>query len=71
MSLTTELPKKKSIEPGTPLVCIDSVNFWNSSLDNFAWNLGKNNIYHLSQDFNGNKLDLIKNKNFFSLYLQG
>ena len=38
---------------------VDSVHFLNSLLDNL--------VYHLSQDFNANALDLVKKKNFFFL----
>ena len=67
MSFTIQQPKKKGIKPRLPLVFIDSVYFLNNLLDNLVKNLGKNNLYHPSQKFYANVLDLIKKKIFFSL----
>ena len=65
MSFTIQQPEKKGVKPGLPLVFIDSVHVLNNSLDNLVENLGKNDFYHLNQEFNTNVLDLLKKKGFF------
>ena len=67
MSFTIQQPKEKGNKPGLPLLFIDSVHFLNNSIDNFAENLGKNDFYHLNQEFNANLLDLFKKERTFSL----
>ena len=65
MRFTAELPKEKSITLPLPLVFIDSVRFLSHSLEILVKNLGENDFYHLSQEFNANVLDSIKKKGFF------
>ena len=64
-SFTIQLPKKKSIKSGLPLVFIDNVHFLNKLQDNLVKNLRENDFYHLSQEFNANVLDLLNKKGFF------
>ena len=66
MSFTIQQPKKKCIKPRLPLVFIDSIHFLHNLLDNLVKNLGENDFYHVSQEFNANALDLLK-KRIFSL----
>ena len=54
-SFTIKKPEKKGIKPGLPLVFIDSIDFLNNLLDNLIKNLGENDFYHLSQEFNTNE----------------
>ena len=65
MRVTAELPKEKSINLPLPLVSIDSVRFLSHSLEILVKNLGENDFYHLSQEFNANVLDSITKKEFF------
>ena len=65
MRVTAELPKEKSINLPLPLVSIDSVRFLSHSVEILVKNLGENDFYHLSQEFNANVLDSIKKKGFF------
>ena len=65
MRVTAELPKEESINLPLPLVSIDSVRFLSHSLEILVKNLGENDFYHLSQEFNANVLDSIKKKGFF------
>ena len=65
MRFTAELPKEKSITLPLPLVFIDSVRFLSHSLEILVKNLGENDFYHLSQEFNANVLDSITKKEFF------
>ena len=44
---------------------MDSVHFFNISLDNLIKNLGENDFYLLNQEFNADLLDLLKQKGFF------
>ena len=46
------------------LVIIDSFQFLSSSLDRFIKNLGKNYFKHLSQEFDSEVIDLVKQKGF-------
>ena len=48
MSFTTQQLKKKDIKQRLPLVFIDSIYYWNNSVDNLVKNLGENDFYHLS-----------------------
>ena len=45
---------------------IDSLQFVSSSLDNLVKNLAKDDFKYLSQEFDNNILDLVKNKGFYS-----
>ena len=64
-SFTFKEPGEKGIEPGLLLVFIDSILFKNNSLNDLDKNLGENEFYHLSQDFNANTLDLVMEKGYF------
>ena len=44
---------------------IYSFQFLSSSLDSLVRNLGKNNFKYLSQEFDKNVLDLVKQKEFY------
>ena len=44
---------------------IDSLQFLSSSLDNLVKNLAKDDFKYLSQEFDNNILDLLKNKGFY------
>ena len=44
---------------------IDSFQFLSSSSDIFVKNLGKNDFKYLSQEFNNNVLDIVKQKGFY------
>ena len=57
MSFTIKQSKKEGIKSGLLLVFINSVYF----LDNLVKNLGENDFYHLSQEFNA------KEKRFFTM----
>ena len=60
LSFTMRQLEKKDIKPGLSLVFMNSAYFLNNSLENLVKNLGKNELYHLSQNFNANVLDLFK-----------
>ena len=47
------------------MVVIDSMNFMNSSLDELVKNLADNDFKHLSQDFNGEQLNSVKQKGVY------
>ena len=47
------------------IVFIDSMLFMNSSLDKLAGNLGSKDFKYLSEEFSGEKLDLVKNKGMY------
>ena len=59
MNFTIQQLRKKGIKSKLPSVFIDSVHFWNNSSDNLVENLGKNDFYHLNEEFNANALDLL------------
>ena len=44
---------------------IDSFELLGSSLDSLVKNLGKNDFKYLSQEFDNNVLDLVKQKGFY------
>ena len=44
---------------------IDSLQFLSSSLGNLVKNLAKDDFKYLSQEFDNNILDLVKNKGFY------
>ena len=44
---------------------IDSFQFLSSSLDSLVKNLNKDDFKYLTQEFNRNKLDLVKQKGFY------
>ena len=45
---------------------IDSFQFLSSSLDSLVKNLAKDDFNYLSQEFNNNVLDLVKQKGFYT-----
>ena len=47
------------------LVFIDSIQFMNSSLDEFVKNLSDNDFKYLSQEFGGELLELVKQKGVY------
>ena len=47
------------------LIFIDSIQFLSSSLDSLVKNFGKNFFKYLNQEFDGNILDLVKQKRFY------
>ena len=47
------------------LIFIDSFQFLSSSLDSVVNNLGKNEFKHITQEFDSNILDLVKQKGFY------
>ena len=47
------------------LLFIDSFYFLSSSLDSLVKNLGKDDFKYLSQEFDNNVLDLVKQKGFY------
>ena len=47
------------------LIFIDSMQFMNSSLDILVKNLSDNDFMHLSQEFNGDLLKLVKQKGVY------
>ena len=59
MNFTIQQLRKKGIKSKLPSVFIDSVYFWKNSSDNLVENLGKNDFYHLNEEFNANALDLL------------
>ena len=48
------------------LVCADSMQFMNSSLNALAKNLSDNDFKYLSQEFSGDLLELVKQKGVYS-----
>ena len=49
------------------LVVIDSFQFLSSSLDSLIKNLGKNDIKNLSQKFDSEVVDFVKQKDFITM----
>ena len=47
------------------LIFIDSMRFMNSSLHNLVKNVSDNHFKHLSQDFGGDLLNLVKQKGMY------
>ena len=65
LSFTIKKPIQKSIKQELPLVFVDNIHFWNISSGNLVKNKGKNDFYHLNQEFNAIVLDLLKKKGIF------
>ena len=63
--MSIDQPKEVVIDHELPLVFIDSIHFSNSTLDNSAKFLGKNDYHHVSQEFDADVLHLVKKKIFF------
>ena len=59
------LGKYMSYTINNKLSFIDSFQFLSSSLDSFVKSLCKNDFNYLSQEFDNNVLDLVKNKRFY------
>ena len=59
------LEKYMSFGISNKLRFIDSFPFLGSSLDSLVKNLGKDNFKCLSQEFDNNVLDLVKQKGFY------
>ena len=63
--ILNRLEKCMSFTIHNKLSFIDSFQFLSSSLDSFVKNLGKDDFMYLSQEFDYNLLDLIKQKRFY------
>ena len=61
------LEKYMSFTINNKLSFIDSFQFLSSSLDSLVKNLNKDDFKYLSQEFDNNVLDLVKQKNILSL----
>ena len=48
------------------LICIDSFQFLSSSVDSLGKNLSKDDFKYLSQEFDNNVLNLVKQKRFYT-----
>ena len=59
------LEKYMSFSINNKLSFIDRFQFLSSSLDSLVKNLDKDNFKYLSQEFDKNKLDLVKQKGFY------
>ena len=59
------LEKYMSFSINNKLNVIDSFELLGSSLDSLVKNLGKNDFKYLSQEFDNNVLDLVKQKGFY------
>ena len=59
------LEKYMSFTLNKNLVFIDSMLFINSSLDKLVKNLSSEDFKYLSEEFNGEKLELVKKKGIF------
>ena len=63
--ITNELEKYMSFSINNNLSFIDSFQFLSSSLDSLVINSGKDDFKYLSQEFDNNVLDLVKQKGFY------
>ena len=63
--IPNELEKYMSFGINNNLSFIDSFQFLSSSLDSLVINLGKDDFKNLSQEFDNNVLDLVKQKGFY------
>ena len=59
------LKKYMSFSINNKLSFTDSSQFLSSSLDSFVKNLAKDDFKYLSQEFDNNGLDLVKQKGFY------
>ena len=59
------LEKYISFSINNKLSFIDRLQFLSSSLDSLVKNLDRDNFKYLSQEFDKNKLDLVKQKGFY------
>ena len=60
------LEKYMSFTINKKLSFIDSFQFLSSSLDSLVKNLNKDDFKYLSEEFDNNVLDLVKQKGFYS-----
>ena len=60
------LEKYMSFSINNKLSFIDSFQFLSSSLDSLVKNLDKDDFKYLSQEFDNNVLDIVKQKGFYS-----
>ena len=63
--IPNELEKYMSFSINNNLSFVDSFQFLSSSLDSLVINLGKDDFKNLSQEFDNNVLDLVKQKGFY------
>ena len=63
--ISNGLEKCTSFSINNKLTFIDSFQFLSSSLDSLVKNLSKDDFKHLSQEFDNNVLDLVKQKGFY------
>ena len=63
--ITNGLEKYMSFTINNKLSFIDSFQFLSSSLDSLVKNLNKDDFKYLSQEFDNNVLDLVKQKAFY------
>ena len=63
--IPNRLEKYTRFSIDSKLSFIDSFQFLSSSLDSLVKNLGKDDFKYLSQEFNNNVLDLVKQKGFY------
>ena len=61
------LEKYMSFTLNNSIVFIDSMLFMNISLDKLAKNLGSEDFKYLSEEFSGEKLELVKQKGIYIL----
>ena len=61
------LEKYMSFNINSKLIFIDNFQFLNSSLDSLVKNLGKDDFKYLSQEFDTDILDLVKQKRILFL----
>ena len=59
------LEKYVSFTINKKLIFIDSFQFLSSSLDSLVKNLNKDDFKYLSEEFDNNVLDLVKQKGFY------
>ena len=67
MSFLYALEKYMSFSINNRIGFIDSFQLVSSSLDSLVKNLAKDDFKYLSQEFDNNVLDLVKQKGFLSL----
>ena len=63
--ITNGLEKYMTLSINSKLNFIDGFQFLSSSLDSLVKNLGKDDLEYLSQEFENNVLDIVKQKGFY------
>ena len=63
--ITNGLEKYMTLSINSKLNFIDGFQFLSSSLDSLVRNLGKDDLEYLSQEFENNVLDIVKQKGFY------